>query len=165
MPASAHILKVRAQIGHTLLMSPGVTAIIFNDQSEILLQHRSDNGYWGILGGAIDPDEDPAEAVVREVWEEAGLRVIPERIIGVYGGRENHFTYPNGDEVQIISITFACRVIGGELHIHDDESLAFGYYAQDNLPSPLLEHHRIRIEHAFQGASVTQFRREGEYRP
>lgn len=32
-------------------------------------------GRWGLPGGGIDPGEDPAVAVVREVWEETGQRV------------------------------------------------------------------------------------------
>jgi 8-oxo-dGTP diphosphatase len=164
VPTPDYILNLRAKIGHALVMMPGASGIVINDQNEILLQQRRDTGQWGLPGGAIDPDEDPAEAVVRELWEEAGVHVVPERIIGIYGGGDHHATYPNGDEVQVISIAFACRVIDGEPHVHDEESLAFAYFAQDNLPSPLLERHRIRIEHAFQDSCAAYFRYQGEFK-
>jgi len=38
---------------------PGVCALIFNDNNEILLQRRSDSGRWGLLGGMMDPGEQP----------------------------------------------------------------------------------------------------------
>jgi len=65
--------------------------------------------------GAIDPGEAPAQAVVREVWEETGLRVVPERLVGVFGGLDYRYTYPNGDEVETTVIMFECRPVDGEL--------------------------------------------------
>ncbi len=164
MPMSSYIAEIRAKIGHMLLMSPGVAAIIFNDQHELLLQHRSDNGLWGLPGGAIDPGEEPAEAVVREVYEETGLRVLPERVVGVFGGPDLRFSYPNGDEIMVISIVFECRIIGGELGVNDDESLELRYFDPNNLPSPFTEHHRVRIEQALRNPSKTVFYFQGEYK-
>lgn len=33
------------------------------------------DGWWGLPGGGLDPDEEPVAAVLREVWEETGQRV------------------------------------------------------------------------------------------
>jgi 8-oxo-dGTP diphosphatase len=88
MPMSPYIAELRSKVGHSLLMMPGAAAFIRNDQGEILLQRRSDTGQWVLPGGAIDPDEEPADAVVREVWEETRLKVVPDKLIGVYGGPE-----------------------------------------------------------------------------
>lgn len=164
MPMSSYVAELRAKVGHDLLMSPGVVGIIINDQGEVLLQRRSDNGEWGLPGGAIDPGEEPADAVVREVWEETGLHVVPERVIGVFGGPELQFTYPNGDQVVVISIAFACRVVGGELSINDDESLELAYFAADQLPPALMNRHRVRIEQALRSNLAATFRYQGEYR-
>ena len=49
-----------------------------DDQGRLLLLKRSDGGGWGLPGGWVDVHESPARAAVREVWEEAGLRVEPE---------------------------------------------------------------------------------------
>ena len=40
--------------------------------------------YWSLPAGAIEPGETPEEAVVREVWEETGLKV---QVKGVFGGK------------------------------------------------------------------------------
>lgn len=47
--------------------------VIFKDK--VLLRKHDKYGIWLPPGGHIDPDEDPNEAAVREVWEEAGLEV------------------------------------------------------------------------------------------
>src|SRR5258708_18902879 len=120
----------------------GVAAFICNDQGEVLLQRRSDNNQWGLPGGAMEPGEEPADAVIREVWEETGFEVIPEKIIGVYSGPYLHGFYPNGDEYQVFGIIFACRQIGGELSIdHDNESLELKYFQSDDLPMTIMPHH------------------------
>ena len=51
-----------------------------------LLQRRNDDGSWSLPAGAIDPGEGPAQAVVREAYEETGLHVVPEKVAGVFGG-------------------------------------------------------------------------------
>jgi 8-oxo-dGTP pyrophosphatase MutT (NUDIX family) len=116
--------------------------VIINEAGHILLQRRSDDGQWGLPGGAMEPGEEPAEAVVREVWEETALQIVPDRIVGVYGGPEFHVRYPGGDEAAFVSIAFACRPVGGEPRVNDDESLEVRYFAPDALPAMEPRHHR-----------------------
>lgn len=61
----------------------GAVAVIVNSDG-LLLMHLRDNidgivwpGYWSVLGGGCDPGEDPDQAIVRELQEEAGL-VVPD---------------------------------------------------------------------------------------
>ena len=44
--------------------------------NELLLQYHKKLGHWMIPGGHVEPDEDPAEAAIREVAEETGLSVV-----------------------------------------------------------------------------------------
>lgn len=157
MPMSDHIRNLRAKIGNDLLMMPGATAVVLNEDGEILLQRRSDNGEWALPAGAIDPGEEPAETVVREVYEETGLHVIPERIVGVYGGADHMMTYPNGDQVAIITIVFLCHPVGGELRVNDDESLEVGFFSPDALP-PMHERYYVRIRAALNNELLADFR-------
>ena len=80
---------LRAKIGHDVLLQPGVAAVIFNMAGQVLLQRRSDNGEWGLPGGIMEPGEEPAETLVREIREETALEVVPERIVGVYSGPDS----------------------------------------------------------------------------
>jgi len=165
MPASAYFNELRKHIGHAIIYSPGTTAIIWNDAGEILLQRRSDDGKWGLPGGSCDPGEEPAETVVREVFEETGLRVMPISLIGVYGGQDGFHEYPNGDQAMFLSFSFVCRPIGGELRLDGDESLELRYFALDNLPESLFSRHGLFIEQARRHLSTTAFRFDGQIYP
>jgi ADP-ribose pyrophosphatase YjhB (NUDIX family) len=157
MSISDYIRNLRAKIGHDLLLVPGVSGVVINDEGEILLHRRSDNGKWSLPGGAMDPGEEPADALVREIREETGVEVLPERIVGVSSGPDHRITYGNGDEVMILSICFACRPVGGAPQINDDESLEVRYFPLDALP-PLEPRHQFRIEQALRNDSRTHFR-------
>jgi 8-oxo-dGTP diphosphatase len=128
MPMSDYVRALREKIGTDLMMSFGVSALIRDDQGRVLLQKRADNGRWGTPGGALDPGETPADAIVREVWEETGLIVEPQRLIAILGGPALHITYPNGDDVSVVAGVFDCAVTGGDLRPDGVESLALAYF-------------------------------------
>ena len=131
---SPYVARIRAAIGHDLLLSPSACAIIHNERGEVLLMHRRDDDKWDPPGGHVDPDETPAQAAERETYEESGLIVKARRIVGVLGGREVEHFYPNGDRAQPLIVCFACDVIGGALQSLDGEAKNFGYFAPDALP-------------------------------
>ena len=149
MPASEYILHLREKIGHDLIMMPSAAAVIRNEENEILLHQRADNGQWSLPGGALEPGEEAAQTVIREVFEETGLEVRPLGLVGIYSGSDSIFTYPNGDQVGVVSITFECKIIGGELSTDNDESLALKYFPFEALPKTLTPHHLKRIQHAY----------------
>lgn len=114
MARSGYVAKLRRLVGHELLLLPSVTACIFDAEGMLLLRH-ADGARWATPGGAIEPDETPAEAVVRECAEETGFHVRPVGILGVFGGPAYKMTYDNGDQVQYVMTAFRCEVAGGEL--------------------------------------------------
>src|SRR4051812_11827921 len=107
MSMSPYIRWIRAHIGSARILMPSVSGIV-RDASGILLVQQRDTEQWTTPGGAIEPNETPANAVVREVLEETGLVVTPTRIVAVYGGPKFIVRYPNGDETQYVSTMFAC---------------------------------------------------------
>ena len=109
MPTSEYIERIRAKIGNDLLILTGTSAVIVNSHNEVLLQLRSDLPIWTLLGGYLDPGEDIADGIIREVREEAGITVVPERIAAVLSGPDHFHTYDNGHQVAIINICFRCR--------------------------------------------------------
>ena len=53
----------------------GAGAVIINDQGEVLAFERRDTpGSWQFPQGGLDPNEEPLDAVFREVEEETGIK-------------------------------------------------------------------------------------------
>lgn len=123
MPISDYLRELRRHVGTALLMMPAVTAIIHNEAGDVLVVYSSDE-FWGTPGGALDPGENPADAIVREVREELGVEVEPERVLAVYSF---NVTYPHGDQVAYSSVAFRCRIVSGELHSADGEILEWDW--------------------------------------
>lgn len=130
-------------------IQPGTTAVIFNSQGEILLEKRSDNGFWGMPGGAVDAGESVQQAIIREVREETGLQVRVKRLVGIYSDPQYYAIarYRDGKTVHYVSTCFECERIGGELRI-SEESTDIRYFPIAALPENLLLSHRIRIQDA-----------------
>ncbi len=59
---------------------PSVRAIIRDEQGRAALVYSRKYNYYKFPGGGINRGETDAEALIREVREETGLRVIPESI-------------------------------------------------------------------------------------
>ena len=49
-----YIMDMRSRVGHIPLMQCGASVILENEQGEILLEKRSDNGEWAYAGGAVE---------------------------------------------------------------------------------------------------------------
>src|SRR5262245_43158101 len=133
MPISPYLHQLREQVGHTLLLVPSVTIVIFDDQGRILLVQHTPGGNWYLPGGSIEPHETPADAAVREIWEETGLQVALSHVIGVYGGPEFHVTYANGDEVSYVTTVFEASITGGQPRPDGDEVVAVSYFSAAEL--------------------------------
>jgi ADP-ribose pyrophosphatase YjhB (NUDIX family) len=154
MPISPYIQSLRNDLGTRLLLLPGVTAVVLDDRQRVLLCQRADNGTWALIAGVMDPGEQPAETVVREVYEETAVHVVPERLTSVF--TQPPSSYPNGDRCEFVDITFRCRAIGGEARVNDDESLQVGWYPLDDLP-PITALSRRRLELALAPAGAAWF--------
>lgn len=148
MPMSDFIHGLRRKVGTDLLLVPAVNAIVVNDAGQVLLQRASIDGLWCIPGGGIDPGEQPADAAAREVLEETGLLIEPYRLVGTF--MEEPMVYANGDRAQYLVIVFLCRIVGGVLGIHDDESLELRFFNPADMPQ-VKAPHRGRVEQALAG--------------
>lgn len=108
----------------------GVRGIIQDDEGRILfVRHSYGSRHWFLPGGGGDGSESADESMVREMWEETGLKVEVTKLVGVYlwlGSykRDNIFV-------------FACRQIGGEIQIDRGEIADMGWFTLAALPQPL----------------------------
>ena len=127
----------------------GACAVIFNDLGEILLERRSDNGFWGMPGGVVEIGESVEHAIVREVMEETGLEVGVTRLVGIYSDPK-HYTiqgYPDGSLFHNVTMAFECELRGGRLRT-SDESTELRYFNVDALPDDILRSNIVRIRDA-----------------
>lgn len=53
----------------------GAGALIFNNKKEILLIKSTYKDHWTLVGGVVDENESPKEALIREIKEEIGLKI------------------------------------------------------------------------------------------
>lgn len=155
MPISPYIRRLRDVVGPARLFIPSVSGLVRNGDRLLLVQSK-DDGAWSTPGGAIELDETPATAVVRELFEETGLHVAPDRLFGVYGGPNFLVRYPNGDETQYLSTMFECSVVSGDLRADGEETQSAGFFTLDEareLPlSPWLAHVLPRLYDATSAA-------------
>lgn len=148
MGVPSYVRDMRARVGHDLLLLPGASAVVADDAGRVLLARRSDNGRWSVPAGMIDPGEQPADAALREVFEETG--VVAE-ILGVGGVATHPVEYPNGDRCEYLHVWFRARAVGGALRTDGDESLEVGWFFPDELPE-LDEWSRLRVTTALRDA-------------
>jgi 8-oxo-dGTP diphosphatase len=64
---------------------PCVGGLAYDDEGRLLIVQRRNEpgrGLWSVPGGRVEPGEDDAAALVREMFEETGLHVAPGPLIG-----------------------------------------------------------------------------------
>ena len=149
MPTPPFILELRRSHGPGLLLLPGVCAVLVRDDLEpgrthLLLVRRSDTGAWSVPAGIVEPGEQPAATLVRELVEETRVLARVERLAWLV--MDPPLTYPNGDVCQFLTSVFRCSYVSGEAGVGDEESLDVRWFPTDDLP-PLDDQQQQRIAH------------------
>lgn len=139
MPLSPYIRRLRASIGHELLLLPSVAVLPRDGRRRLLLVRHADSGLWGTIGGAVEVGESPADAAIREAAEEAGVEVALGPIVAAVGGPGYAFTYPNGDRVAYVATVYDARVVAGTPVPDDDEVTAVAWVAPAELAGLALD--------------------------
>jgi ADP-ribose pyrophosphatase YjhB (NUDIX family) len=102
---------------------PSANVIVVNDQGEILLIRRTDNGNWAVPGGGMDLGETIIDAAVRETEEETGIMCEITGLIGIYTNPRHVILYTSDGEVrQEFSIVFTARPVRGERRSSSESS-------------------------------------------
>ncbi|MGC5615164.1 NUDIX hydrolase [Georgenia sp. Z1491] len=162
------VLELRRHVGHALLWMTATSAVVVRDRAhrpppmpspddaaatpgtpgprrEVLLVRRADNGRWTPVTGIVDPGEQVADAAVREVLEETGVRARAVRLVRLH--TLEPITYANGDVAQYVDATFRCEWVAGEPYPADGENTEARWFDLDELPE-MGEEMRVRIDAA-----------------
>lgn len=89
----------------------GANAIITWD-GKLLLEKRRDSDVWGLIGGGVKDHETEVQAMVREVYEELGLRIPKERFrkLAVYGEPGRVAAYCDGSVWRMVIVVFGLEL-------------------------------------------------------
>lgn len=135
MGIAAHIARLRAVVGHELLLLPSVSVLPVDEAGRVLLvRHAGHADGWGVLGGAVDVGESPAAAAVREAREEIGVGIALVRLLDVLGGPDYEVSYPNGDRTAYVTAVFEARIIEGSPAPSDGELSEIAWFRPNELP-------------------------------
>ena len=136
---------------------PAAGVIILDEKNRVLLQLRTDNNKWCIPGGCMELGETAEETAKREVLEETNLVVEELSLFNVYSGEEQHWTYPDGNEVYFINIAYITNRFKGFMKVDGVESKELKFFEVENLPKeitpsnkPILSDVKSRFEHNFE---------------
>ncbi|MCE9594977.1 MAG: phosphoribosylformylglycinamidine cyclo-ligase [Planctomycetes bacterium] len=113
---------------------------VLDERGRVLLVKRAIEpfrGQWALPAGYQEIDEQPAEAVVREVFEETGMVVEPHALFDLLFVRD-----PIRKPANLA--VYLCRVTGGTLRAGDD-ALEVDWFALDALPDEIGFQNRERI--------------------
>lgn len=108
-----------------------VNAIILDEwRREVLLTRRQDTGEWCLPGGLVEAGETVSAALIREVFEEIGIKCRIARFVGVYS--INNIT---PIRMRSIILVFECQVVGGGTPTISDEVCEIGFFDVAELPN------------------------------
>ena len=112
----------------------GANAII-TCNGKLLLEKRRDSDTWGLMGGGVKKSETTVQAIAREIREELGLRISPEKFrkLAVYGEPGRIAAYQDGSVWQMVIVLFALELEREPEMIISAESRELRFFTQDEL--------------------------------
>lgn len=116
---------------------PAAGVIIVDEKNRVLLQLRTDNNKWCIPGGCMELGETSEETAKREVFEETNLLVEDLKLFNLYSGEEQHWIYPDGNEVYFINIAYITNKFKGTIKVDGVESKELKFFEVDNFPKEI----------------------------
>ncbi len=110
---------------------PSVHGVVLNDERAILLHTREDYSSWALPGGKLELGESLTDCLKREMFEETGLSVHAEKLLGIFSSPE-YILSVKEKVFQPLLIVFLCKVDRGELTT-SAESLSFIWMSRENM--------------------------------
>ncbi|MFF8943064.1 NUDIX hydrolase [Streptomyces sp. NPDC014864] len=114
--------------------SVSVAGITVRADGRILVIRRADNGTWEPPGGVLELDEAPQAGVIREVFEETGIKVEVQQLTGVYKNMK----------LGVVALVFRCKPAAGTERT-SSESTAVDWCTPDEIRQHMSEVFAIRV--------------------
>ena len=138
---------------------PSAYAIVVKDGAILLSQEPP--GKFGLPGGGVKLGELPEEAVIREVWEEAGLVVDQPRLVACHS---NFFIMPTSKKepyIQSLLLFYCCNFVDGEVttaNLPDEDKPFHGdsiWSEVENLDTLEFAHSSLDVHQIIKSALIT----------
>ena len=126
----------------------GANAII-TCGGKLLLEKRSDCDLWGLVGGGVKKQETPLQAMVREIYEELGLRISPSLLkkLEVYGEPGRIAAYQDGSIWRMVIVAYALELQEMPSLVISHESKALGFFSKEEVQKlPIVRTHSDIVE-------------------
>ena len=131
------VLEVREAVGDDRpLLLAGTGLIVLDSDGRLLLQRRTDDDTWSLVGGYLEIGETPEESARREAKEEVGLELGELELFGVFAGPEVYHDYDQG-RVYGVTIVYVARDVAGEPRADQEEAKEARFFGLDELPAKL----------------------------
>lgn len=124
-----------------------VTATVVPTASGIVLVKRKFEPYvgdWCLPGGFMEAREEPEESAQREVFEETGLKVEIDRLLGAFSP---------GKGINVIILFYLAKLATGSMVAGDDASEVAAFSKDSLPPNVAFELHRRMIAQFFESLS------------
>jgi 8-oxo-dGTP pyrophosphatase MutT (NUDIX family) len=156
---SDQIASIRPFIGKQRFAGMGAAIVLDRDDGKLLMLQHVGEAHWRLPSGFCNLGENAAQTAVREAWEELGLHIVPDRIIGVHATNQLNTTYANGDRIRNVGVIFHAHVTGGTLNLDPVEVADMAWMApQEALASvhPMRrDHYKNIVRHQEAGYFIT----------
>ena len=112
----------------------GANAIIIYN-GKILLEKRRDCDIWGLVGGGVKKQETPLQAISREIYEELGIRVSPDKFVklSVYGEPGRIAAYQDGSVWRMVIVVFSLDLVEEPQMKISKESRDLRFFSKEEL--------------------------------
>ena len=137
---NTYIHKIRSKLGQEKFIHPAARIIVENQHKEVLTIERKDNGKLGIPAGSLEEGETIEACIIREVYEETGIRVRNLQVIGISSNPQiETVKYPNGDEIQYFTVEFYSNDWEGTIKVHDKDEVKRAMFTDRSVKEKLPE--------------------------
>jgi 8-oxo-dGTP diphosphatase len=146
------LMKIAKETLRHLLRRPvvGIVAVARTEEGSILLIRRGDTGKWALPGGTVEWGETLRDSLPRELWEEAGVKMLGEaQLVGVYSDPDRD---PRFHAVTVVVTTQVTEPKSPP--VNSVEIVEVRLFSRDELPIELSHQNLDMLENALSGQVV-----------
>ena len=114
----------------------GANAII-TCRGRLLLEKRRDSDIWGLVGGGCKKTETGLQAIVRETYEELGLRIPKERFqkLAVYDNSGRIAAFRDGSIWRMVIVVYGLDLPEEPQMRISSESKELRFFTREEIPN------------------------------